>query len=98
MSDLSSAFFFFLVPAVFTGGLVAAAVLAQRNGPTARFIRRHIRSLYLLLGAVWALLAAYYFLYLPTQHGRVSACISIACSLCMFILSMFHRPPNPAGP
>jgi hypothetical protein len=100
MGDLSSVFFFLLVPALFTGGIVAAAVSAQQNGPTARFFRRHIRALYLLLGAFWALLAAYYFLFLPTQHGRVSACISIALSLCMFILnilSVFHRPPNPAG-
>jgi len=97
MGDLSSAFLFLLVPALFTGGIVAAGVSAQRNGPTTRFIRRHIRAVYFLLGAVWALLAAYYFLCVPTQHARVSACISVALSFCMLILSVFQRPPNPAG-
>jgi hypothetical protein len=97
MGDLSIVFFALLIPALFIGGIVAAAVSAQRNGPTARFVRRHIRASWLLLGSLWALLAAYYFLCLATPFGRVLAWIYVVLSVCALIVGVLHRPSHPSA-
>jgi hypothetical protein len=39
------------------GGPVVAAVIVQRNGPWAGFLRRHVRSGWLLVAACWAVVA-----------------------------------------
>jgi hypothetical protein len=66
--------------------------MAQRNGPTARFARRHVRGIWLVLGAFWALAATFHFIRPSPQLGQLQAWTSVALSVCMLLLSVFHRP------
>ena len=94
MSDLSLVFLMLLFCTLFIGGIVGAGVIAQRNGPTARFARRHVREIWLVLGAFWALAATFHFIHPSPQLGQVQAWTSVAVSVCMLILGLVHRRSN----
>ena len=87
------------VATLLVGVPIAAAAIAQRDGPTARFLRRHARAVWLAVALGWGAATVLQVL----NPGRFEAWLGwvfVLPFLCAIYLAFFGRfgSPERAGP
>ena len=86
-----------LMVTMLVGGPVGAAIIVHRNGSWAALLRRHMRSLLLLVAVGWAVVAVINF-WDASWRSWVSAWLGLVlCGLNLF-LAFFARPQSKQAP